>query len=74
MGVGSNFVMWYSISISKCSFIIWLALKDRLLTKDRMTWFGINVDPECVLCKVDNETSAFIHKLQLYLKSGATQS
>lgn len=43
-------LVWNSFSIPKCSFIAWLALKNRLLTKDRMISFGMNVDPACLLC------------------------
>lgn len=49
-------LVWHSLSISKCSFIVWLAFKNRLLTKDRMIKFGINVNPICVLCGIEEET------------------
>lgn len=43
-------LVWNSFSIPKCSFILWLALQNRLLTKDRMLSFSMNVDPRCSLC------------------------
>lgn len=49
-------VVWFSFSIPKCSFICWLALKNRLLTKDRMVAFGMHVDPTCLLCLSDAES------------------
>lgn len=47
--------IWHRFAIKRCSFILWLALKNRLLTKDRMANFGMNVDPCCVLCNQDVE-------------------
>lgn len=42
--------IWHSFHIPKCSFFLWLALRNRLLTKDRMVRFGLAVDTNCVLC------------------------
>ncbi|XP_074362194.1 uncharacterized protein LOC141702406 [Apium graveolens] len=41
--------VWNGFSVPKCSFITWLAILSRLLTKDRMVLFGIQVDPLLVL-------------------------
>lgn len=49
--------IWHSWAIKKCSIFLWLALKNRLLTKDRMLHFGMNVNPVCLLCKVMNESA-----------------
>lgn len=43
------------LAIPKCSFVLWLALKNRLLTRDRMCNFGMSTDPRCVLCSSQNE-------------------
>lgn len=43
-------IVWNSFSIPKCSFIFWLAIRNRLLTRDRMLSFGMQVDSSCVLC------------------------
>ena len=48
--------VWHSFSINKCSFIMWLALKDRLLTKDKMILFQMQVQPNCLLCSSDETT------------------
>lgn len=48
-------IVWNTFSIPKCSFITWLALKDRLLTKDRMILFNMNASTNCLFCK-DSET------------------
>ena len=42
--------VWHPLAIPKCSFTLWLALKERLLTKDRMLRFHMHTDLECVLC------------------------
>lgn len=47
--------IWHPLSIPKCSIMLWLALKNRLLTKDRMLGFGMQVDQKCFFCN-DNET------------------
>lgn len=42
--------IWHRLRIPKCSFFLWLALRNRLLTKDHMLRFGLQVDVGCVLC------------------------
>lgn len=49
-------LVWHPLHIKKCSFFLWLALQNRLLTKDRMLAFGMNVDSTCVLCNREIET------------------
>lgn len=49
--------VWHSYAIPKCAFFMWLALKQRLLTKDRMITFGIAVNPTCLLCQCNAETT-----------------
>lgn len=36
--------IWNPLQVPKCSFLMWLALKNRLLTKDRKVVFGQNVN------------------------------
>ena len=43
-------IVWNSFSIPKCSFILWTALKNRLLTRDRMLDFDMQTDPGCLFC------------------------
>ena len=49
-------LLWGSYTVPKYSFIAWMAVLDRLPTKDRMQKWGIMVDGQCVLCKQENET------------------
>ena len=42
--------VWHPLGIPKCAFIFWLALKDRLLTKERMASFDMETDLRCCLC------------------------
>ncbi|KAJ8760098.1 hypothetical protein K2173_010954 [Erythroxylum novogranatense] len=46
-------VVWRQVLCPKYAFFLWLAIKNRLRTKDR--WFG-TFDPICVLCKVVHES------------------
>lgn len=48
--------VWHPLRIHKCSFIFWLALKDRLLTKERMDLFGMTTDLRCCFCSNAIET------------------
>lgn len=48
--------VWHDLSIPKCAFTFWLALKGRLLTKDRMQRFRMDIDLKCVLCQHAIET------------------
>ena len=41
---------WNIFTIPKCSFISWLALKDRLLTRDKMILWQMHTDPHCLFC------------------------
>ncbi|XP_074360314.1 uncharacterized protein LOC141700436 [Apium graveolens] len=49
--------VWHRVSIPKCSFTMWLAMQNRLLTKDIMIHFGFNVSPTCVLCYSNVESN-----------------
>lgn len=49
--------VWHSLAIPKCSIFLWLALRDRLLTKDRLSKFGFHTFPTCVLCGAADESS-----------------
>lgn len=48
-------LLWHKFHIPACSFISWLACRDRLLTKDRMILFHMNVDSRCLFCHCTNE-------------------
>ena len=44
-------LIWNKLMIPSCSFITWLACRDRLSTKDRVNLFLYDMDPTCVLCR-----------------------
>lgn len=50
-------VVWHTFSVPKYSFLLWLVLKQRLLTRDRMQRFGMRVPAgDCLLCNSDLES------------------
>lgn len=54
----------------KMPFTLWLALKNRLLTKERMNRFNINIDLRCVMCNHpirsnDHLFSSCIHVMEV---------
>lgn len=49
--------IWHPLSVKNCSIYLWLALRNRLLTKDRMIAFGMNVDANCALCRCHAESA-----------------
>ena len=56
-----NKVPWYHIfwskgGIPKHNFMAWLATLNRLPTKDRLLQWGLNVDPNCLLCSTTAES------------------
>ncbi|XP_063942662.1 uncharacterized protein LOC135150328 [Daucus carota subsp. sativus] len=53
-------VVWHNLSIPKCAFTFWLAIKGRLLTRDRMHKFNMNTELRCILCNIDNESHRHI--------------
>ena len=53
-------LLWHKFHIPACSFISWLACRERLLTKDRMRDFHMEVDPKCVLCRSYNEDTGHL--------------
>ena len=52
--------VWFTQCIPKHAFILWVAIKGRLKTKDRIAkWFTIQ-DQVCHLCKTDNESHSHL--------------
>ncbi|XP_074293566.1 uncharacterized protein LOC141620649 [Silene latifolia] len=49
-------LIWNKLNLPKHSFIGWLAVQQRLLTKDRLMQFGIITDGLCDLCMAHPET------------------
>ncbi|KAF8081654.1 hypothetical protein N665_0872s0001 [Sinapis alba] len=48
--------VWFSQRIPKHAFILWLILKNRMLTRDRLRSWGLVVPAECLLCGHAAET------------------
>ncbi|GJU81721.1 reverse transcriptase zinc-binding domain-containing protein [Tanacetum coccineum] len=54
--VGWRNLIWFSQSIPKHSFILWLAINEKLMTHDRMKKWGTYDMMVCTLCKKDEES------------------
>lgn len=52
--------LWHPYAIPNCSFFLWLALLNRLITKDRMMQFGMTTDIKCLLCTSGSETTSHL--------------
>ena len=48
--------IWFQQSTPKFSFLVWVALHQRLQTCDRMTLWSTAVNPVCILCNEEHET------------------
>ncbi|XP_024006572.1 uncharacterized protein LOC112083079 [Eutrema salsugineum] len=48
--------VWFSQRIPKHSFIHWVAMRDRLPTRNRLRSWGMNVPAVCLLCQVETES------------------
>ncbi|KAL1209614.1 putative ribonuclease H protein [Cardamine amara subsp. amara] len=53
-------VVWFKEGVPRYSFIHWLALLDRLPTRDRLRSWGMNVPATCVLCSSYSETNSHL--------------
>ncbi|KAL9670941.1 hypothetical protein QQ045_008504 [Rhodiola kirilowii] len=49
-------IVWNGFNAPRDSFNAWLASQDKLLTKDRMCKWGLNVARTCVFCKATDES------------------
>ncbi|XP_021721521.1 uncharacterized protein LOC110689100 [Chenopodium quinoa] len=49
-------VTFHNLATPKSVFILWLALWNRLVTKDRLLQWHISCDPKCFLCLNGNES------------------
>lgn len=54
--------LWHPYHIPNCSFFLWLALLDRLLTKERMRHLRMQSDEACIICKngIENPSHLFV--------------
>ena len=48
-------LVWFTNAIPKHSFIGWLTIRNRLVTKDRLLQWGLGVDPMCLFCRQNLE-------------------
>ncbi|KAJ9536783.1 hypothetical protein OSB04_un000007 [Centaurea solstitialis] len=48
--------VWFHQNIPRHAFIFWLAIKERLRTRDKLFGWSVNVSKSCVLCKVHDES------------------
>ncbi|CAA7040906.1 unnamed protein product [Microthlaspi erraticum] len=48
--------VWFKQRVPKHAFILWVTLRDRLTTRDKLRSWGINVPASCLLCGSNPET------------------
>lgn len=48
--------IWFKTRIPKHAFLSWVAILNRLPTKDRLQQWGLNISPTCLLCDVSDES------------------
>ncbi|CAA7062573.1 unnamed protein product [Microthlaspi erraticum] len=49
--------VWFKDGISKHSFILWVIMRGRLVTRDRLLSWGLSVPSNCLLCNSSPETA-----------------
>ncbi|KAL0844788.1 hypothetical protein Bca101_018034 [Brassica carinata] len=52
--------VWFAYATPKFSFMVWLAIKDRLSTMDRVAKWSRGIDEVCALCKAAKETRSHL--------------
>lgn len=50
--------VWFSGGIPKHMFLIWLMVRNRCPTRDRIIGWGLQTDPRCLYCNVADESIA----------------
>ena len=48
--------VWFPQSTLKYSFLVWVAIRNRLQTHDRMKMWNTSIDTKCILCEEEEET------------------
>ena len=66
-------IVWFPQNIPRMGFILWLAIKGRLSTLDRVQRYDPQVIATCVLCNSQTETHAHLFFECLYSKAIWTQ-
>ena len=54
--VGWHKLVWAAFIVPKHAIVAWMAILNRLPTKDRVKSWGLEVDGRCVLCREAEET------------------
>ncbi|WOL07523.1 putative trehalase [Canna indica] len=63
--------VWKCKGPLKMKIILWLVVKRRLQTKDRLIKHGcVDLDPKCIFCKILNETSSHLFGECLIISTG----
>lgn len=52
--------VWQSKVVPRWSFVLWLAVENRLSTRDRLVSWGMNVDTSWFLCSTDAESHSHL--------------
>ncbi|XP_048634909.1 uncharacterized protein LOC125608532 [Brassica napus] len=60
--------VWFSRSTPKYSFMLWVAVKNRLQTCDRMKKWNTSINGVCVLCQEEEETCPHLFFKCRYLR------
>ncbi|CAA7042276.1 unnamed protein product [Microthlaspi erraticum] len=60
--------LWFKERIPKHTFIMWIVMRDRLITRDKIRSWGLNVPSECLLCDSLPETKSHILMECVYSK------
>ena len=53
-------LVWSNSAIPKMSFILWLAVRNRLITLDRMQSFAAHLGVGCILCRTSPESHSHL--------------
>ncbi|KAM2128052.1 hypothetical protein ACFX1R_007895 [Malus domestica] len=53
-------LVWHNASIPRASFVLWLAIKNKLTTLDRIGQFSSRANLNCVLCDSDLESHSHL--------------
>ncbi|CAA7055335.1 unnamed protein product [Microthlaspi erraticum] len=48
--------LWFQERVPKHTFIMWIVMRDRLITRDKLRSWGLNVPQSCLLCDSQPET------------------
>lgn len=52
--------VWCKYSVPRFAFTTWLIVQERLLTKDKLTYYRRDVDRSCVMCGIAEETHSHL--------------